>query len=132
MGIKLRKLLISEWPPSTWHRQAHGAAKEPRWEDPDGEARLRDVVADSNGVLMLIVSDAQGREWANTVELADAGAMPIVSRTLAGALGKRVADVAGIELATSRSDLEVAPPAAQPSLRSPSATTSGGDDTSGT
>lgn len=101
MGTKLSEYLVSEWPPSTWHRRPHrGRIKPdgPRWNDPAGEARLQDVVDRGSGSVMLVVSDSNGQEWANTIELADASATEDVSRSLAGALGRRVADVAGIQV----------------------------------
>lgn len=105
MGTKLREFVVSEWPPSTWHRRPHrGPIKPegPRWHDPSGEARLQDVVERGSRQVMLVVSDSSGQEWANTIELADARATAEVKRSLAGALGRRLADVAGIQVTPSR------------------------------
>ncbi len=103
MSTKLSDLLVSEWPPSRWHRQARrgSIAWEGRsWKDPSGEARLQDVVDNSDNSLMLVVSDNDGREWANIIELPDERAAREVSRSLSGALGRRVADVASIQIPT--------------------------------
>ena len=105
MGTKLREYLISEWPPSTWHRRPHrGAIKTegPHWHDPGGEARLQDVVDRGSGSVILVVSDASGQEWANTIELADERATADVAHSLTGALGRRLADVADIRVTRAR------------------------------
>jgi hypothetical protein len=97
MTIKLGKLLASEWPPGIWLRcQQRGEIKQdgPSWKDPAGQARLQDIVEASTSSLMLVVSDDRGQEWANIIELADARYKLEVSRSLSGALGRRVADVA--------------------------------------
>lgn len=103
MGVKLSKLVVSDWPPGIWHRrQQRGEIKRdgPRWKDPAGEARLQDIVeANSDDRLMLVVSDDRGQEWANIIELADARCKRAVSRSLSGALGRRVADVARMNVA---------------------------------
>lgn len=109
MTTKLSDLLVSEWPPSRWHRQARrgSIAWEGRsWKDPSGEARLQDVVDNSDNSLMLVVSDNNGREWANIIELPDARAAREVSRSLSGALGRRVADVASIQIPTLPADIQ--------------------------
>jgi hypothetical protein len=103
MGVKLSKLVVSDWPPGIWlRRQQRGEIKNdgPRWKDPAGQARLQDIVeASSDHALMLVVSDERGQEWANLIELADPRCKSAVSRSLSGALGRRVADVARINVA---------------------------------
>jgi hypothetical protein len=103
MGVKLSKLVVSDWPPGIWlRRQQRGEIKNdgPRWKDPAGQARLQDIVeASSDHALMLVVSDERGQEWANIIELADPRCKSAVSRSLSGALGRRVADVASINVA---------------------------------
>ncbi len=109
MTTKLSDLLVSEWPPSRWHRQARrgSIAWEGRsWKDPSGEARLQDVVDNSDNSLMLVVSDNNGREWANIIELPDERAAREVSRSLSGALGRRVSDVASIQIPTLPADIQ--------------------------
>jgi hypothetical protein len=105
MTVKLGKLLASEWPPEIWlRRQQRGEIKHdgPSWKDPGGEARLQDIVEASTSSLMLVVSDDRGQEWANIIELADARYKPDVSRSLSGALGRRVADVARMNVVGQR------------------------------
>ena len=103
MRVKLSKLVVSDWPPGIWlRRQQRGEIKVdgPRWKDPAGKARLQDIVeASSDHALMLVVSDDHGQEWANIIELADPRCKPAVTRSLSGALGRRVADVARMHVA---------------------------------
>ena len=95
--MKLRDLVSGDWPPPRWHRpHRRGRIKHdaPSWRDPAGRARLQDIVEQGACELMLVVSDELGKEWANVIELADARYRRVVSRSLSGALGRRVADVA--------------------------------------
>lgn len=113
----MSKLIVSDWPPRTWYRLARKGAKERRWRDSAGEARLQDVALRENGSLSLTVSDPRGGEWTNTIQLRTQTPMIPVYNTLVGALGKRVGAIVNVRVVNVNSLSEVLNQAQDPGPR---------------
>ena len=92
-GVVKLKELLSDWPPDDWTRGSLA------WDNNPGILKLAAVSAPgAAGTFELVASDAQLCRWSSTLVIGAPEYSGAVSASLAGAIGRTLAEIGELEL----------------------------------